>query len=85
MDERKIKRLLISLAVAIALIMVAKHYMLEAAATLGNAAAEKKRAAVVQTAPVSAPEAAAPVEIQPASEVAQSEVVAASAVEATQP
>ncbi len=82
MDERKIKRLLISLAVAIALILVAKHFMLEAATTLGNAAAEKKRAAATQTPLASAPE---PVEVLPASEVAQSEVVAASAVEASQP
>jgi hypothetical protein len=81
MDERKIKRLLISLGVAIVLILIAKSLMIEAATNLG-AAAEKKRSAAVQQVPASAPEIAEPIEILPASDVPQTEV-AASAVEAT--
>ncbi len=51
MDERKIKRLLITLAVAITVIMVAKFMMMKAATSLGNAAKERKRSVAAQRAP----------------------------------
>lgn len=84
MDERAIKRLLVTLAVAIAIIMVAK-FMLTKAYTytrLNKAAAEKKLAAARQVAsppavsppPVALPEAAPaiaePVTVPAASAVA---------------
>ncbi len=82
MDESKIKRLLITLAVAIVIIMVAKSLMLKAATHLGNAATEKKRSVATQAA--SAPDAAEPVAPQAVSSTEQTEV-AASSVEATNP
>ncbi len=51
MDERKIKRLLITLAMAVAVIMVSKFLMIKAATNLGKAAQEKKRPAAVQQGP----------------------------------
>jgi hypothetical protein len=83
MDERKIKRLLISLAMAIVVILIAKSLMLKAASNLG-AAAEKKRSAAIQQVPASAPETTESLELLPASEVVQTET-AASAAEATNP
>ncbi len=51
MDERKIKRLLITLAMAVAIIMVSKFLMIKAATNLGKAAQEKKRPGAVQQGP----------------------------------
>ncbi len=56
MDERKIKRLLITLVAAIAVIMVAKFMMIKAATSLGNAANERKRSVAAQQAPAPIPD-----------------------------
>lgn len=82
MDERKIKRLLITLGVAIVAIMIAKSLMLRAATNLGNAAAEKKRSVAIQ--PASAPDAAEPIAPQATSSTEQTEVPASS-VDASHP
>ena len=82
MDEPKIKRLLITLAVAIVIIMVAKSLMLKAATHLGNAATEKKRSVAMQPAP--APEATEPLAPQAVGATGQTET-AASAVEVSNP
>ena len=48
MDERAIKRLLITLGVAIVIIMVAKYMLTKAVTNVGKVAMEKKQAAVQQ-------------------------------------
>jgi hypothetical protein len=49
MDERKIKRLIVILVMAIAVIMLFKFLLTKAVTNLGNAAMQKKHAAVLQT------------------------------------
>ncbi|OIR10403.1 hypothetical protein GALL_77150 [mine drainage metagenome] len=61
MNERRLIRLALILLVAIAVVIVAKYLLTEAVTNLGNAALEKKRAAVMQR----APEAARAVETEP--------------------
>jgi hypothetical protein len=82
MDERQIKRLLITLGVAIVAIMISKSLMLKTATNLGNASAEKKRSVATQA--TSAPDAAEPISSQAVSATEPAEV-AASSVEATNP
>ena len=72
MDERKLIRMAVILLVAIAVIIMAKYLLTEAVTNLGNAALEKKRAALMRQ----APEAASPVATVPLPEP-----VPASAVE----
>ncbi len=61
MDERKIKRLLITLAIAVVIIMVSKFLMIKAATNLGKAAQEKKRPAAMQQGPAPVTETLPPV------------------------
>ncbi len=82
MDERKIKRLLITLAMAVAIIMVSKFLMIKAATNLGNAAQEKKRSATVQQGPTAVTETLPPVSPEPGAS-AVGDTAAVSAVDAT--
>lgn len=84
MDERKIKRLLVMLVMAIIIIMIAKYLLTTAVTNLGNAALEKQRAGVVQ--PTRPPSTDAPSAIEPeppAASAVVDEGTAASAVEPT--
>ena len=54
MDERKIKRLLVMLVMAIIVIMFFKYLLTRAVTNLGNAAMAKKHAVAVQHAPAPA-------------------------------
>ena len=74
MDERRIKRLVVMLIMAIVIIMLAKYMLTKAVTNVGNAVMEKKRAAAVQEAPVPLSE---PV-------VTDAEPATASAVEASE-
>ncbi len=84
MNERSIKRLLLTLVMAIIVIMIAKFLMIKAATNLGNAANEKKQSAASQQAP--APATDTPVseanDLQAASAIPEAGL-AASSVEAT--
>lgn len=65
MDERKIKRLVVLLAMALIVIFVAKFMLTKTLSRLNQAAAEKKSAVVVQPASV----VAAPDDVAAASAV----------------
>jgi hypothetical protein len=84
MDERTIKRLLITVGVAIAIILIAKFMLTKAITHVGQATLEKKQAAAAQQA--SAP-AAEPAVVDVPDSVAASAVsenpAAASSVETT--
>ena len=71
MDERKLIRLAVILLVAIAVIIMAKYLLTKAVTNLGNAALEKKRAAVMQQ----VPETARPVATEPLAEPIPASVV----------
>lgn len=82
MDERKIKRLLVMLVMAIVIIMLAKYLLTKAVTNLGNAAREKKRGAFVQREPAPPADAASVVVPEsPAAGTVGDEGSAASAVE----
>jgi Sec-independent protein translocase protein TatA len=74
MNERRLIRLALILLVTIAVIIMAKYLLTEAMTNLGNAALEKKRAAMMQR----TPEAAKPIATEPVPER-----VPASSVEVT--
>ncbi len=86
MDERKIKRLVILLAMAIIVIFIAKFLLTKAVTNLGNAASTKKPPVVVQ--PVPEPASEVPF-VEPLSEAPASAVedasAPASAVEMAEP